>query len=76
MRMVSKSQFKAQALEYLRDVEQSKKSLLVTHMGKPVIKITPYNEDVTDVLKQLQKSVISYKDPYKPVGEDEWEALS
>lgn len=45
MEMVSKSQFKAQLLAYLRKIEQEKKPLLITHGGKPVIKVSPYQEE-------------------------------
>lgn len=72
---VSKSQFKAQLLEYLRIVEKDKKPLIVTHGGKPVVRVTPFTEDPDAVLKSLRRTVVSYKDPFKPVGEEDWEAL-
>jgi len=71
---VSKSQFKAQALEYLRTVEKKKQPLIITHNGKPVIKVSPYQEDPDQILKSLRGSVISYKGADEPVGE-EWNAL-
>ena len=71
---VSKSQFKAQVLEYLRTIEKKKQPLIITHGGKPVIKVTPYQEKQEDILKSLRNSVISYKGADKPVGE-EWHAL-
>jgi len=48
---------------------------LVTHVGKPVIKIYPYKDEPDKILKLLRGSVITYKDPYEPVGEDDWEGL-
>jgi prevent-host-death family protein len=36
---VSKSKFKAQLLEYLREVEESGNDIIVTNFGKPTIKI-------------------------------------
>lgn len=72
---VSKSQFKPQVLEYLRLVEKSKKPLIITHEGKPVVQVIPYSEDPKKKLEALQGSVIQYKYPSKPVGLDEWEAL-
>ncbi len=75
MQLISKSQFKSQMLEYLRQVEKDKKPILITHAGKPVAKVVPYNKDAEDILASLQKSVLSYKDPLAPVGEQEWEAL-
>ena len=73
--MISKSQLKAQLLEYLRIVEKDKKPLVVTHGGKPVVTIIPFKQDPNAVLKSLRGSVISYKDPFKPVGQEDWEAL-
>jgi prevent-host-death family protein len=73
MQTVSKSQFKAQVLEYLRAVEKNKKPLIVTHVGKPVIKIFPYKDEPNNILKLLRGSVTRYNDPYAPVGENDWE---
>lgn len=75
MQTVSKSQFKSQLLEYLRRVEKEKKPLLVSHGGKPVIKVSPYHEEPQEVLKSLRGSVVSYQNPTEPVGEDDWEVL-
>lgn len=72
---VSKSQFKPQALEYLRLVEKTKKPLIITHAGKPVVQVIPYAISTTSILTSLRGSVISYKDPTEPVGVEDWEAL-
>lgn len=71
--IISKSQFKSQVLEYLRNVEEKKQPLIVTHVGKPVVKIIPYQE--IGALKSLENSVTYYKDPTEPVGNSSWEAL-
>lgn len=75
MQTISKSQLKSQLLEELRKVEKSKKSIIVTHGGKPVLKISPYNEDPELILKTLRGSVIDYVDPTLPVGEKDWEEV-
>lgn len=72
---ISKSQFKAQVLEYLRKVETKKEPLIITHGGKPVVKVVPYTEDPEKILESLRNSVIFYKDPTEPVGVEDWEAL-
>jgi prevent-host-death family protein len=72
---VSKSQFKARALEYFRTVETSHKPVVITDRGRPVLKIVPYNEDPEEILKDLRGSVVKYEDPTKPVGEADWKAL-
>lgn len=75
MQTVSKAQFKSHLLEYLRKVEKDKKPLIVTHAGKPVVEVTPYKEKDEDVLKSLRGTLVYYKDPNKPVGLEDWEAL-
>jgi len=75
MQTISKSQLKSQLLEYLRKVEKEKKPLIVTHGGKPVIKVSPYNQDPQEALKSLRNSVTYYQEPTKPVGQEDWETL-
>ncbi len=75
MQLVSKAQFKSQLLEYLRAVESRKEPLVVTHAGKPVIKVSAYQEDPDAVLTSLRNSVLSFKNPTEPVGDKEWEVL-
>jgi prevent-host-death family protein len=72
---VSKSSFKAKALEYFRDVESSGRELVITDHGKPVLRIVPYDRDPMEALKALRGSVLRYDDPLEPVGVEDWEAL-
>ena len=72
---ISKSQFKSKALEYFRQVEQSKKAIIITDRGKPVLKVVPYADDPEEILRELRHSVLKYKDPMKPVSEKDWKAL-
>jgi antitoxin (DNA-binding transcriptional repressor) of toxin-antitoxin stability system len=72
---VSKSRFKSRALEYFRQIENSRKPLIITDRGKPVLKIVPFSEDPEEILKELRNSVVKYKAPTEPVGESEWESL-
>lgn len=71
--VISKSQFKAQMLAYLRDVEKKKSAVVITHAGKPVVKVIPYQDK--SLRDSLRGSVISYEDPTEPVGEGDWEVL-
>ena len=74
--VISKSQFKPKVLEYLRKVEKEKKPLTITHGGKPVVRVIPYEEKGDEeILKELRGSVVYYKEPTKPVGLSDWEAL-
>lgn len=70
---VSKSQFKSQVLEYLRAVEKSKLPLVITHEGKPVVKVIPYRAKV--LLNLLRKTVLYFEKPDKPVASRDWEVL-
>jgi antitoxin (DNA-binding transcriptional repressor) of toxin-antitoxin stability system len=72
---VSKSEFKAKALEYLRCVEASGKPLIVTDHGKPTIEVRRYSTKNLSPLELLKGSVIEYNDPTEPVGENDWEML-
>jgi prevent-host-death family protein len=74
-RRVSKSQFKARALEYFRVVESSRKPVVITDRGKPVLKVVPFSEDPSELLQELRGTLVKYVDPTKPAGEDDWEVL-
>ena len=69
MHVLSKSQLKSQLLKTLRLVEKERKPLLITHGGKPVVRIVPYTQDPQQILKELRGSVIAYREPTNPVGE-------
>ncbi|MBZ0072212.1 MAG: type II toxin-antitoxin system Phd/YefM family antitoxin [Gammaproteobacteria bacterium] len=72
---VSKSEFKAKALEFFRQVESSGKPLIVTDHGKPSIEVRPYRSADRSPLDTLRGSVTEYADPLEPVGLGDWEAL-
>lgn len=73
--MVSKSFFKPRALKYFRQIQKQGIDLIITDRSKPVIKITPFREEPQIILEELRNSVIYYKDPCEPVGQDDWETL-
>jgi len=62
---VSKSQFKAKALEYFRQVESTGREIIITDRGNPTVKIAPFREEPSEILCQIRDSA---------VGEGEWEA--
>jgi prevent-host-death family protein len=72
---VSKSRFKARALHFFREVEKTRRPIIITDRGKPVLKLAPYRENPEDVLKGLRHTVTKYENPTEPVGLDDWEAL-
>jgi antitoxin (DNA-binding transcriptional repressor) of toxin-antitoxin stability system len=78
LRQVSKSRFKAQALELFRQVEASGESLVVTDHGRPTLEVRPYRpaRPGADPLEELRGSVLRFDDPFAPVDENDWEALA
>ncbi len=74
-RSVSKSVFKAKALELFREVERTGSDLVITDHGKPVLKVVPYRHDPAEALKALRGTVVRYEDPLEPVGLEDWESL-
>jgi prevent-host-death family protein len=78
LRQVSKSLFKAQALELLRQVEASGEPLVVTDHGRPTLEVRPYRpaRAAADPLEELCGSVLRFDDPFAPVGENDWEVLA
>jgi prevent-host-death family protein len=70
---VSKSEFKARALEYFRQVEASGESVIVTDHGKPTLEVRPYRDNGRNPLDVLRGSVVRYSNPTEPV-DVEWEA--
>ncbi|WP_460904969.1 type II toxin-antitoxin system Phd/YefM family antitoxin [Paraburkholderia jirisanensis] len=71
---VSKSEFKAKALEFFRQVEASGESVIVTDHGRPALEVRPYRGLERNPLDVLRGSVVRYENPTEPVGEGEWEA--
>lgn len=72
--LVSKSEFKAKALEFFRQVEASGESVIVTDHGKPTLEVRPYHGIERKPLDVLRGSVVRYDNPTDPVAVDEWAA--
>jgi prevent-host-death family protein len=71
---ISKSRFKARALEYFRDVQRTGRPIVITEHGTAVLKVVPYREDPAAALRVLRDTVVKYEDPTEPVAEDDWES--
>lgn len=73
---ISKSYFKAHALEIFRKIELGNFSVIITDHGRPTLEIRKFIEKKEGVnpLEALQGSVLKYDQPLDPVGEDDWQA--
>jgi len=72
---ISKSRFKARALEYLRKVQETGEPVVILDRGRPVVKVVPYRGEAEDILRILRGSVRRYEEPTKPVALEDWELL-
>jgi prevent-host-death family protein len=74
-KQVPKSKFKPHALQFFREVEQTRVAVIITDRGKPVLRIVPYSEKPANTLRILRNSVLKYENPTDPVGLNDWETL-
>ena len=72
---ISKAEFKARALEIMRQVQESGQPVVVTDRGHPVVQVAPYYGERDALRASFAGSVLRYDDPTEPVGADDWEAL-
>lgn len=73
MEQISKTDFKAHALEVLRDVEKSGKSRVITDRGKPTIEIKKLRQRKQSPLEILKGTVLEYDAFDEPVALDDWQ---
>ena len=73
MEPISKTEFKAHALEILRNIEQSGQSRTITNHGRPTLEIKKLRQREESPLDVLKGTVIKYKAPTIPVADDDWE---
>ncbi len=72
---MSKSQFKAKALEVLRSVEATGTRVVITDNGRATVELRRYHGDQRPPLEQLRDTVVEYDAPTEPVAENDWDAL-
>ncbi len=76
MPVVSKSRFKARALEYMRDVERDGRPLTITDRGRPVLQITAIRDTPADWRDLFRDAVRRFDGPLDPATPpDIWESL-
>lgn len=71
---VSKSRFKAKALELFRHIETSGESLVITDNGVPKLEVRPYHAPTNNPLAQLKNCLLHYEHPTSPVDDNLWDA--
>lgn len=74
--VISKTIFKAKALEYFRNIQKNKIECIITDHGEPVLKIVPYSSNPKGELDSLKNSVLEYNNPLEPVALEDWELLN
>lgn len=73
MELISKSEFKAHALEVLRDIEQSGEPRIITDRGRPALEIRKLRRQKLSPLELLKGTVVKYEAATAPVTDDDWE---
>jgi len=73
MEPISKTEFKARALEVLRDIEKSGLPRVITDRGRPTIEIRKLRQQQRTTLELLKGTVIKYEAATAPVADDDWE---
>ena len=74
MSTVSKSRFKAHALELFRQVQSTGQPVIITDRGTPVLKLIPYRDEPGAALRTLRDTVVRYEAPTRSVADGEWES--
>lgn len=70
---IAAGEFKAKCLQVLDDVQQSRKSVIVTKRGRPVARIVPMEEEEPLIFGRLKGTGIILGDIIGPTGE-RWDA--
>ena len=73
MEQISKTEFKAHALEVLREIEQSGKSRIITDHGKPTIEVKKLRQRKESPLEILKDTVLELDAFDQPVAADDWQ---
>jgi prevent-host-death family protein len=71
---ISKSEFKAKALEILRSVEETGQPVLITDRGQPTVEIRRYKHQVRTAKEILKGTVLALEGPTEPIDEP-WNVL-
>jgi antitoxin (DNA-binding transcriptional repressor) of toxin-antitoxin stability system len=70
---ISKSRFKAHALEIFRQIEKTGSPVVITDNGTPALTVAKYRPESRSALDRLKGSVLRFDRPLDPVDES-WDA--
>lgn len=73
MEPISKTEFKAHALEILRNIEQSGQPRTITDRGRPTLEIKKLRQREENPLAVLKGTVIKYEAAIGPIADNDWE---
>jgi len=73
METISKSEFKAKALEVLRAIEKSGEARVITDHGKPTLEIRKLRRQDLPPLDLLKGTILKFEGPTKPVASEDRE---
>ena len=73
MEAISKTEFKAHALEVLREIEKSGESKIITDHGNPTIEIKKLRQQKQSPLETLKGTMLQYDGFDLPVSSDDWQ---
>lgn len=73
MDRISKTDFKAHALEVLRDIERHGQPRIITDRGRPTLEIRRLRMKEKPVLEVLKGSVLKFEEPTDPVSQEDWD---
>ncbi len=71
---ISKTKFKAHALEVLRTIEETGTPRIITDRGKPTLEIRKLRCQSQSPLEKLNGTLVKYEGPTDPIADDEWDA--
>lgn len=73
MKQMSKTDFKARALEVFREIEGTGEPVVITDRGRPTLEIRKLKQHGDSPLLVLKDSVVKYEAPTDPIADDDWD---
>jgi prevent-host-death family protein len=76
MKRIARTQFKAQCLQLLDQVERTQKPILITKRGKPIAKLVPVRTKNPEIIGRLKGIIKVVGDIVSPaVPPEDWEIV-